>query len=96
MPNRSCLLTSPNNKDHTGAIVAITDAQVEALSSAAYHSEIGVLRRHHFALVQLLRAVSPDDATLRMLDQRARENGFVRAGSDEPLINASPEGATLR
>lgn len=59
--------------------------EVEALSRAAWDKGRG-----DDALVRLLRKLAPGDETLRILDARARENGYVRAGSDERIPKVQP------
>lgn len=60
----------------------VTDAEIDALRHAAWHARS---KASSDALVSLLRKLSPDDETLRLMDRQARRLGYVHAGSDELL-----------
>lgn len=62
-----------------------TPEELEALSRAAWNQGRG-----DDALVRLLRKLAPGDEALRILDARARDNGYVQAGSDERLPEVKP------
>jgi hypothetical protein len=54
--------------------------EIEALATAAWSQGRGC-----DALVRLLRRIDPDNEVIRTLDARAREHGYLQAGSDERL-----------
>lgn len=62
------------------AIAEISDDEIEALSVAAWSQGRGC-----DPLIRLLRKLAPGDETLKILDARARQNGYVKAGSDESI-----------
>lgn len=72
-PAICCVVT-----DRTVAEIGAGD--IDALATAAWNAGRGDDR-----LIRLLRKIAPRNETLAHLDARAREYGFVQAGSDERL-----------
>lgn len=69
---------------NVSTIAEISDDEIEALSTAAWNQGRGC-----DPLIRLLRKIDPGNETLAILDSRARDHGYIQAGSDE----RSPEGA---